>query len=128
MGYKKGILRIMLGGTLLLSAASVQAIELHGRASSQYLWFNSIFNGKKQADFAQLLNFSLSDIDPDKKLTLQGYGRISQDVMNGNGFEGRLFYLYADYRNVFDKIDIWGGRQFVIYAAGSALVDGAWLI
>ncbi|WP_277058428.1 hypothetical protein [Trichlorobacter lovleyi] len=124
MGYKNGILRIMLGGTLLLSAASVQAIELHGRASSQYLWFNSIFNGKKQADFAQLLNFSLSDIDPDKKLTLHGYGRISQDVMNGNGFEGRLFYLYADYRDLFNKIDIRAGRQFVNYAAGSALVDG----
>lgn len=124
MGYKKGILRIMVGGTLLLSAASVHAIELHGRASSQYLWFNSIFNGKKQADFAQLLNFSLTDIDPDKKLTLHGYGRVSQDVMNGNGFESRLFYLYADYRNLFDKIDIRAGRQFVNYAAGSALVDG----
>ena len=124
MGKIKGLLRTLACGTVLLSATSGLAADLHGRASTQYLWFNSVFNGKKQADFAQYLNFSVTNIDPEKKFSLHGYGRISQDVMNGTGFENRLFFLYADYRNLFDKIDIRAGRQFVNFAAGSALVDG----
>lgn len=124
MGYAMGLLRTMLFGTVLLTASSSLAAELRGRASTQYLWFNNIFDGNKQAEFAQHLNFSLTDIDPDKKLSLHGYGRLSQDVMNGEGLDGRLFYLYADYRDLMDKLDVRLGRQFVNYAAGSSLVDG----
>lgn len=124
MGDTKGLLRTLICGTVLLSTTSAFAVDFHGRSSTQYLWFNSIFNGKKQAEFAQYLNFSVTNIDPDKKFSLHGYGRISQDVMNGTGFENRLFFLYADYRDLFDKLDIRAGRQFVNYAAGSALIDG----
>lgn len=124
MGYRMGLLRTLLCGAVLLSASSALAAELHGRSSTQYLWFNSIFNEKKQAEFAQHLSFSLTKIDPDEKLSLHGYGRISQDVMNGDGFDGRLFYMYADYRDLFNKVDIRAGRQFVNYAAGSSLIDG----
>lgn len=120
----KRLLYPLLGAALLMPVSTSWALELHGRTSTQYLWFNNIFNDKKQAEFAQYLQFSLSDIDPDKKLTLHGYGRISQDVMNGEGFGERLFYLYADYRDLFNKVDIRAGRQFVNYAAGSALIDG----
>ncbi len=120
----KRLLYPLLGAALLMPVSTSWALELHGRSSTQYLWFNNIFNDKKQAEFAQYLQFSLSDIDPDKKLTLHGYGRISQDVMNGEGFGERLFYLYADYRDLFNKVDIRAGRQFVNYAAGSALIDG----
>jgi len=70
MGYAMGLLRTVLFGTVLLTASSSLAAELHGRASTQYLWFNNIFNEKKQAEFAQHLNFSLINIDPDKKLVV----------------------------------------------------------
>ncbi len=124
MGFTKSIFKTFVFGTALLSVSSAFAAEFHGRSSTQYLWFNNILNDQKQAEFAQHLSFSLTDIDPNKKLSLFGYGRISQDVMNGEGFDSRLFYFYADYRDLFDKIDIKAGRQFVNYAAGSALIDG----
>jgi predicted porin len=37
---------------------------------------------------------------------------------------GRLYYLYGDYRDLFDKLDLRFGRQFVNIAAGSAIIDG----
>ena len=37
---------------------------------------------------------------------------------------GRLYYLYGDYRDLFDKVDIKVGRQFINLAAGSAIIDG----
>jgi hypothetical protein len=120
----KHIFRTIICGSVLFSAVSAWSAEFHGRSSSQLLWFNSIFNDQKQVDLAQLLRFSVTKIDTENKLTLHGYGRISQDIRNGDGFENRLFYLYGDYSNLFDKLDIRIGRQFVNNSGGSALIDG----
>ncbi|MBC8017298.1 MAG: hypothetical protein H7X83_02110 [Verrucomicrobia bacterium] len=119
----KWILR-MLACIPLLTASTAWSAEVHGRSSTQFLWFTNIFNDKKQAEFAEYLNLSISEVDKAGKLTFHGYGRVTQDVQNGNGLNGRLYYLYADYRGLFDKVDIKLGRQFVNYAAGSALIDG----
>src|SRR6185369_10327762 len=109
---------------LLLTATSVRAVEIHGRSSTQFLWFNDIFTEKKQAEFGEYLNLSVTKIDKDDKLSFQGYGRVTQDARNGEGINGRLYYLYGDYRDLYDKVDLRFGRQFVNYAAGSALIDG----
>jgi len=119
----KGLLRILLN-VVLLSATTAGAAEIHGRSSTQYLWFNDIFTGNKQAEFAEYLNLSITKIDKDNKLSILGYGRVTQDIRNGEGMNGRLYYLYADYRDLYDKVDLRFGRQFVNYAAGSALIDG----
>ncbi|MHB8122513.1 MAG: hypothetical protein ACYDG4_10205 [Desulfuromonadaceae bacterium] len=120
----KHIFRTIICGSVLFSAVSAWSAELHGRSSTQFLWFNSIFTGEKQSELAELLRFSVTNIDAENKLTLHGYGRLSHDVKNGDGFENRLFYLYADYSNLYDKLDIRAGRQFVNNSAGSALIDG----
>ena len=119
----KWILRI-LACIPLLAASTAWSAEVHGRSSTQFQWFTNIFNDRKQAEFSEYLNLSISDVDKAGKLTFHGYGRATQDVQNGNGLNGRLYYLYADYRSLFDKVDIKLGRQFVNYAAGSALIDG----
>lgn len=108
----------------LLAASSAWSAEIHGRSSTQFLWFTNIFNDQKQAEFAEYLNLSITKVDQAGKLSFQGYGRVSQDVRNGEAMNGRLYYLYADYRGLYDKVDIKLGRQFVNYAAGSALIDG----
>lgn len=108
----------------LLAASTAWSAEVHGRSSTQFLWFTNYFNDRKQAELAEYLNLSISGVDKAGKLTFHGYGRATQDVQNGNGLNGRLYYLYADYRGLFDKVDIKLGRQFVNYAAGSALIDG----
>ncbi|MFA7062059.1 MAG: hypothetical protein WC156_14735, partial [Pedobacter sp.] len=108
----------------LLTATTAWSAEVHGRSSTQFLWFNNVFTEKKQAEFAEYLNLSIINVDKAGKLSFQGYGRATQDVRNGEGTNGRLYYLYADYRDLYDKVDLRFGRQFVNYAAGSALIDG----
>ncbi|MBK5273452.1 MAG: hypothetical protein JJE30_00155 [Desulfuromonadales bacterium] len=108
----------------LLTATSAWSAEIHGRSSTQFQWYNDVFTDKKVAEFGEYLNLSITKIDKAEKFSIQGYGRLTQDVRNGGGLNGRLYYLYADYRDLFDKINLRFGRQFINYAAGSALVDG----
>ncbi len=115
----------LLTGTALLLASTVAwSAEIHGRSSTQFLWFNNVFTENKQAEFAEYLNLSITNVDKAGKLSFQGYGRVTQDVRNGEAMNGRLYYLYGDYRDLYDKVDLRFGRQFVNYAAGSALIDG----
>jgi hypothetical protein len=80
--------------------------------------------GEKQAEIGQYLSLSITKVDTEGKLSFSGYGRLTQDVKHGEDLNGRLYYLYGDYSNLYNKVDIRLGRQFVNYAAGSALVDG----
>jgi hypothetical protein len=121
----KGIFRTLTCGTVLLSAVSAWSAELHGRSSTQLLWFNNYFNDKRQIEIGQYLSASVSKLDQAGKLSIEGYGRLTQDISNGEGLQGHLYYLYANYRDLNDKIDLRFGRQFVNYSAGSALIDGA---
>jgi len=123
MAFKR-LLCLFAGMALLLPSAVAWSAEVHGRSSTQFTWFNDIFTEKKQAEFGEYLSLSVTKIDKDNKLSFQGYGRITQDIRNGQGLNGRLYYLYGDYSNLFDKVDVRLGRQFVNYAAGSALIDG----
>ena len=115
---------LLTGLGMLLSTGIAWSAEVHGRSSTQYQWFTDYLTGNKQAEFGQYLNLSVTKIDPAGKLSFYGYGRGNQDILNGQGFNARLYFLYGDYSNLFDKVDIRVGRQFVNYAAGSALVDG----
>ena len=123
MAFKR-FLCLLAGMALLLPSAVAWSAEVHGRSSTQFTWFNDILTEKKQAEFGEYLSLSVTKLDKDNKLTFQGYGRLTQDVSNGQGLNGRLYYLYGDYSNLFDKVDIRVGRQFVNYAAGSAIIDG----
>lgn len=119
----KWILRL-LACIPLLTVSTAWSAEVHGRSSTQFQWFNDYFSRNKQAELAEYLNLSITKIDKAGKFSIQGYGRATQDVRNGEGLNGRLYYLYGDYRELFDKVDIRLGRQFVNYAAGSAIIDG----
>ncbi len=115
---------LLTGIGMLFSSGVAWSAEVHGRSSTQYQWFTDYLTGNKQAELGEYLSLSVTKIDPEGKLSIQGYGRGSQDILNGQGLNGRLYFLYADYSNLFDKADIRLGRQFVNYAAGSALIDG----
>jgi len=101
------------------------AADIHGRSSTQFLWFNDIFTNKTQDEIAQYLQIGVTNIDKGGKFSIYGYGRGSQDLTNGDGVNGRLYYLYLDYRDLLGKVDIRAGRQFVNIAAGNAIIDGA---
>jgi hypothetical protein len=124
---RKGFVRLFLG-ILLLAPSTGWAIEIHGRSSTQLEWFNNYFNDQRQVEFGQYLRFSITNIDEEGKASVFGYGRINQDLNNGEGFHARLYYLYGEYRDLFGKVDIRLGRQFVNYAAGSAIIDGGQVV
>lgn len=120
----KGFLRMLLFCSLL-SASTGLAAEIHGRSSTQFLSFsNELLDEKRQIELNEYLRFSITNIDKAGKFSITGYGRASQDFTNGEGLNGRLYYLFAEYRDLFDKADIKIGRQFVNLAAGSAIIDG----
>lgn len=123
MAFKRFVC-LLAGITLLSTSVTAWSAEIHGRSSTQFQWFTDFLTGNKQSEFAEYLSLSATKIDAAGKLSFQGYGRVTQDVQNGQGTNGRLYYLYGDYSNLFDKVDIRLGRQFVNYAAGTALVDG----
>lgn len=121
----KGLLRLLLFISMLTATTS-WAAEIHGRSSTQFLSFsNELLDDKRQIELAEYLRFSVTNIDKAGKFSIYGYGRGSQDFTNGEGLNGRLYYLYGDYRDLFDKVDLKIGRQFVNLAAGSAIIDGA---
>lgn len=123
MAYKR-LLCLLSAATVLLSSAAAWSADVHGRSSTQVIWFNNPFSENKQVELAEYLNLSITNVDADNKLSFQAYGRVTQDVRNGEGLNGRLYYMYGDYKGMFDKVDFRLGRQFVNYAAGSALIDG----
>jgi hypothetical protein len=120
----KRIICLLTTTMMLLASTVAWSAEIHGRSSTQFLWFNDIVTEKKQAEFLEYVNLSITNVDKAGKLSFQGYGRLNQDVRNGQGLDGRLYYLYGDYRDLYDKVDLRFGRQFVNYEAGSALIDG----
>jgi hypothetical protein len=108
----------------LLFAAQVGAVEVGGRSSTQLLWYNTYYQGK-QVDLAEYLRLSITKVDEAGKLSFYGYGRGVQDLNNGTGANGRLYYLYGQYTDLFDKLDIKIGREYANLSAGSVIIDGA---
>lgn len=108
-------------------AVPLFAAEIHGRSSTQYLWYNDPVEGGNQRDLIEYLMVSVKGLDAAGKLSIQGYGRAVYDLKDdayGDDLETRLYYLFADYKGFMDKADVRLGRQFVNLSAGSALLDG----
>jgi len=120
---RKWVVRLLITSLLLLPATA-WSVEFHGTSSTQFLWFNDFYNGR-QYELAQYLRFSVTKIDAEGKLSIHGYGRGTVDMNNGSGVNGRLYYLYGEYRNMLDLVDLKLGRQFVNISAGTTIVDGA---
>lgn len=123
---RRAILSAIWGASLLVMPVIAESAEVHGRSSTQLLWYNDIVDGSKQADMAEYLMVSVTGIDGGK-VSFKGYGRLIwdvKDVKDGEALKDRLYYLYADIKGVLGKTDLRVGRQFVNLSAGSTLLDG----
>ncbi len=107
-----------------LAASKGWCADFHGRSSTQVLSFINDFNNGRQIELAEYLRFSLTNIDKANKFAVEGYGRGSQDLNNGEGLNGRLYYLYGEYRDLYNVLDTRLGRQFVNLSAGTTIIDG----
>lgn len=119
-----GVSRLFLVLLLLLTATACWGAEIRGRSSTQLLWYNDDFTDRRRTDLTEYLRAGITNIDAAGKFSLYGYGKVNQDLNRGDGLSGRLYYLYGDYRGLYDKVDVKLGRQFVHNAAGTALIDG----
>lgn len=119
----KGVTRLLLASLMLFPAAVGWGAEIHGRSSSQLLWYNDFYTGR-QVDFTEYLRASITNIDKNGKFSIHGYGRGAQNLNGGEGLTGRLYYLYGDMKELFGVMDARLGRQFVNIGAGSAIIDG----
>ena len=109
----------------LLPSAIVQADPVNVKTSTQLLWGDGLL-GDSQAIVAQYLRFSYNP--EGKNFAMAGYGRLWKDLASGEvrstDFEGRLYYLYLDYRPV-ENVALRLGRQFTNFTAGTSIMDGA---
>jgi hypothetical protein len=122
MKLGKGLASLLL--VLLVAApAAAEGPVLSGRSSTQIMAFSDE-SGKDRVLAQQYLRALVRGLDNDGTLTVSGYGRLSGDIRNGEAFEGRLYYLYLDKREMLPATDVRVGRQFFWNAAGSAIVDG----
>ena len=117
---------VLFAALLILGtvAPPARAVTLGGRSSTQALWFSDEF-GKDHTDLSQYLRFNARQFDKGDTVQVTGYGRAWADVQEGDGIEGRLYYLYLDKREAAKKTDVRVGRQFFFVSAGSGIVDGA---
>ncbi len=105
------------------------AAEIHGRSSTQLIWYNDIVDSSKQRDIAEYLRVAVTGIDRENKLTINGYGRAvyntrENSVNDGKEVSTRLYYFFADYKDFMGSTDVRLGRQFVNLSAGNSLIDG----
>lgn len=122
MGLKR--VSIALSVFMLLGAGAAWSAEISGRSSTQLLWYNNEFTEDRVFEAAQYLRVNVTKIGKEGKLSFFAYGRGAQTIGADHDTTGRLYYFYADYRDLVDKADIRFGRQFTSNAAGNALIDG----
>lgn len=113
-----------LAAMMLLAAGTAWGAEISGKSSTQFLWYNNEFAERRIFEAAEYLRLDVTRIDPAGKLTFSGYARGAQTIGHDFDDTARLYYLYADYRGLFDKADLRLGRQFVNNSAGHAIIDG----
>lgn len=121
------ILSILCALLFFVLPQTANSAEVHGKSSTQLLWYNDIVDASRQTDVAEYLRFSVTGIDQGNNISLTGYGRLLWNIKGkdtGEDIKNRLYFLYADYKNLLNVSDLRIGRQFVNLSAGSALMDG----
>lgn len=113
-----------LTALLLLAAGTVWGAEISGKSSTQFLWYNNEFTERRIFEAAEYLRIDVGKIDPAGKLSFSGYGRGAQTIGHDYDDTARLYYFYGNYRDLFGKVDLRLGRQFVSNSAGNAIIDG----
>src|ERR1700690_2950096 len=119
------LITVVVSLCFIYAPSSVKADPLKVNTSTQLLWGDDLL-GDSQAIVSQYLRFSYQP--EGKQFSAAGYGRIWGDRANSsvrdNDFNGRLYYLYLDYKPI-EQISVRLGRQYVNLSAGSSLMDGA---
>jgi len=106
-----------------------RAAEMKFTSSTQYLFYQDfLLDDPDQQDVAEYLRLNVTKLDSAGKASVYGYGRVSKQVSSDEDIQGRLYYLYLDYRDAIkDHLDVRAGRTYVNAAAVSGTIDGAYV-
>lgn len=125
-------MRVMKLLVMLMALSCVpllsHAAEVKLTSSTQYLWYQDLIAADKEKslqDVAQYLRMNVTNVDKEGNINIYAYGRATKQVSTSQDLEGRLYFLYVDYRNAIkEHLDLRAGRTYVNAAAMSGTVDG----
>jgi len=100
--------------------------ELFGRASTQLAWWQDLIDRDTKFAGYQYLRVGALDLARDHDISVFGYGRYGFNEVADPDANGRLYYLYMDWKDVWkDQVDLRLGRQWTNLVAASTIIDGA---
>ena len=120
---QRSILIIFAVFIFLFSETSAQYLQLR-LVSSAYAWQRQDTVGQSSNHFFgyQTVQFSIAGENLSFHTYLQGFNDFS-GPLEDNGFV-RFYNFYLKYTNLFDKVDLSLGRQFVYAGVGNGTIDG----
>jgi hypothetical protein len=126
-----GAMRVSTYLVLLMTIVCVpllsHATEIKMTSSTQYLWYQDLLVDDNEQDVAEYFRMNVTKIDKEGKINVYGYGRGTKQISSDQEYQGRLYYLYVDYRDVIkNHLDVRAGRTYVNSAAVSGTIDGAY--
>jgi hypothetical protein len=104
-------------------------LDVFGRATSEFAWWQDLIDRDTKIGAYQYLRVGALDLVKDQNLSVFGYGRYGYNsVADGEDPDdnGRLYYLYLDWKDLFkDRVDLRVGRTWTNLVALSTIIDGA---
>jgi len=119
-------LLVMLMALVLVPLVSHAADVKLFTSSTQMLWYQDLLSDEGKREVQEYLRVNVTKLDKEGKLNIYGYGRANKVLSSpSEDLQGRLYYLYVDYRDAFkEHLDLRAGRTYVNSAALSGTVDG----
>lgn len=113
---------------LMVTATPSYGLELFGRATTEFAWWQDLIDRDTRFAGYQYLRVGVQDMIEGRDISVFGYGRYGFNEVADPDANGRLYYLYVDWRNVWeDWVDLRLGRQWTNLVADSRIIDGGQL-
>ena len=118
---------LLLSVLLLVTAAPPSyGVDLFGRATTEFAWWQDLIDRDTKFAGYQYLRVGALDVVKGRDVSVFGYGRYGFNEVADPDANGRLYYLYMDWRDVWkDRMDLRLGRQWTNLVADSRIIDGA---
>lgn len=120
------ILLFLLVLLILTAAPPSYGVDLFGRATTEFAWWQDLIDRDTKFAGYQYLRVGALDVVKGRDISVFGYGRYGLNEAADPDANGRLYYLYLDWRDVWkDRMDLRLGRQWANLVADSRIIDGA---
>lgn len=110
---------------LVALTSPCNGVTLFGRATTEFAWWQDLIDRDTKFAGYQYLQVGAQDLMEGQNISLYGYGRVGLNEVADPDANGRLYYLYMDWKDLWkDRIDLRLGRQWTNLIADSRIIDG----